>query len=167
MGKERDNGAFSHELGGRFTWSNPDSASQKGWELNPDIREKIADGTIKNFVIALNADTIQAADTLGGIEVIFNSRNTGFCIDTFSFPWYWDVETEKGGWIGYNDLLNENCSMLDSSVSPRIIYLTYDIKNHPVYDAFRSSMPSAEWAQLSIQYGLGIKNMPFINAYLR
>jgi hypothetical protein len=160
------NTALSYELGSTFTWVNPDSANQKGWEINHEIRSKIADGSIKSFVLALNAEDIKTNGVLGGIEIIVNSQDTGFCLDYKSFPWYWDVDAQTGGWISYDDLLIKSHTLLDSSLSPAVLYLTYDITSHPIYAKFKEAMRSGEWGQISIQYGLGIKSLPFVNAYL-
>jgi hypothetical protein len=158
---DNKNKSFSYELG-QFTWKNPDNADgQVGWELNREIMDKIADGTIRYFFIALNAAVIKTSNTMGGIEIIVNSKESGFCKDDFSFKWNWDNETKTGGWISYNDLLNESCSSLDSD----IIYLRYDITSHPSYDAIKEAMSCAAWGQFAIQYCLGIKNLPFVNGY--
>jgi hypothetical protein len=167
MRETKSTASASYELGSTFTWINPSSAAQKGWELNKEARTKISDGTFKYLVLALNADAIKANGVLGGIEIIFNSENTGFCIDYCSFPWYWDVEAKTGGWISYDDLLSNNSTVLDSSVTPGIIYLGYNLTSHPKYNGFKNAMHSEEWGQISVQYGLGIKNLPFVNAYLK
>jgi hypothetical protein len=153
---------FSHELGGTFTWVNPDSPSQKGWELDGELRKKIYEGDIKCFVLAVDAKVIEYNGVLGGIEVILNSEYTGFSIDYKSFPWHWDAETFAGGWISYEDLVNEKFSLLNGGV----IYLKYNLTSHPSYKKFRTAMKAAEWAQVSIQYGLGTYNLPFVKAYL-
>jgi len=115
--------AAIYELG-EFSWLNEfEPKSQKGWELNQEIRGKIADGSIKFFVMALNADRIQKIGILGGIEIMFNYDTSGQKQHDKAFPWNWDKTTEKGGWITYRDLLNERCVKLDSGV----IYLEYNL----------------------------------------
>jgi len=151
-----------YELGKAFTWVNPDNANQRGWDLNQEIRSKIADGKINCFVLALDNAKVKVIGGLGGIEIIVNSQDNGFCLDYKSFPWYWDNKTEMGGYISYNDLLNERFTAFDSGT----IYLKYDITSHPCYTGFRRDMISAVWGQISIQYGIGIKDLPFVNAYL-
>jgi hypothetical protein len=151
-----------YELGKTFTWINPDNANQKGWALDQEIREKVADGKIENFVIALDDKKVKTIGGLGGIEVILNSKSNGFCLDYKSFPWYWDSETKMGGYTGYNDLLTGRFATLDSG----IIYLKYDLTSHPDYVGFKNDMADSFWGQISIQYGIGIKDLPFVNAYL-
>ena len=150
------------ELGETFTWMNPEHVNQKGWELNHEIRQKIADRTIGKFIIALKEETVKSNGGLGGIEVIFNSRNNGFCVDYQSFPWYWDTKTETGGYTSYRDLVNGRYAFIEAG----IIYLLYDITMHPNYCGFVAEMSSSDWGQISIQYGIGMRYLPFINAYL-
>jgi hypothetical protein len=152
----------SYELGKVFTWSNPDNVNQKGWGLNQETRSKLSDGTIDYFIIALNDANVRTLGGLGGIEVIFNSMTNGFCIDYKSFPWYWDRKTRMGGYISYDDLLSKEFTTLNSG----IIYLKYDITSHPDYKGFLKDMTSGNWGQISIQYGIGIKDLPLVNAYL-
>jgi hypothetical protein len=147
---------------GFFTWSNTNNPMQKGWSLYQDYRTKIAEGIIKYFYLALKDDVIQANGGVGGIEVILNSRETGFRIHNQSFPWYWDKDTNKGGWINYDDLLQESFVTLNSGK----IYIQYDITTHPYYEVFKTDMALAEWGQLSIQYGLGMKDFPVVDGYL-
>jgi len=152
----------SYELGKAFTWSNPDNVNQKGWGLNHAIRAKIADGTIDTFVLALDDKIVKILGGLGGVEIILNSKNSGFCIDYKSFPWYWDSKTEMGGYTSYSDLLAGRFVVLHSG----ILYLKYDITTHPDYIGFVKDMMSGVWGQIAIQYGIGIKDLPFVNAYL-
>ncbi|MCL2196476.1 MAG: hypothetical protein FWB77_02550 [Treponema sp.] len=155
--------AVSYELGSRFTWFNPDQPNQKGWSLDEDLRAKIADGTIKYFIMALDAETVRTDGGLGGIEISFNSQNTGFCMDRKSFPWNWDMVTQTGGYASYNILFIGEHAILDSD----IIHMKYDITTHPDYRAFKKEMSNADWGEISIQYGIGIRILPFINAYLQ
>jgi hypothetical protein len=67
-----------------------------------------------------------------------------------------------GGYTSYNDLLTGRFTTLESG----IIYLKYDITSHPNYTGFKKDMADAIWGQISIQYGIGIKDLPFVNAYL-
>jgi hypothetical protein len=148
---------------GDFTWTNKEHpAIQKGWALEPEIREKIADGTLEYLTLALDDASVKTSGGLGGIEINFNSLATDFQLDYKSFPWYWDKETGCGGWIGYSDLLDKYFTKLDSG----ILYLKYDLTRHPYHNAFKKAMLSAEWGELSIQYGLGLKYLPIIDAYL-
>jgi len=153
----------SYELGSVFTWANPDDGKQRGWELDKEIRSRIVEGAFKYYVIVLDANTVKKNGGLGGIEIIFNSKNNGFCIDYNSFPWNWDSETEKGGYISYNELLSEKHATINSG----LLYIKYDISSHPNYKGFKTEMASADWGQLSIQYGIGIRILPFVNAYLQ
>jgi len=153
---------ISYELGKTYTWINPDNANQRGWGLNQEIRSKVADGMINCFVLALDNEKVKTLGGLGGIEIIFNSQNNGFCLDYKSFPWYWDSKTEMGGYTSYSDLLNRRFVVLDSG----IIYLKYDITSHPNYVGFIKDMITGVWGQISIQYGIGIKDLPLVNAYL-
>jgi len=155
--------AVSYELGSRFTWSNPDQPNQKGWELDKNLRAKIADGTIRNFVISLDAETVRTDGGMGGIEVSVNAQNLGFRMDHRSFPWNWDIITQTGGYTSYHLLFSGGHAVLDSDV----IYLKYDITTHPDYNAFKKEMSEAEWGEISIQYGIGIRILPFITAYLQ
>jgi len=67
-----------------------------------------------------------------------------------------------GGYTTYNDLLSKDFTTLNSG----IIYLKYDITSHPDYKGFLKDMISSDWGQISIQYGIGIKDLPLVNAYL-
>ena len=100
---------------------------------------------------------------MAGLEVSVNSENNGFCMDYKSFPWNWDTATEKGGYVSYAGLLAGGYATVDSGV----IYLKYHITSHPHYSAFKKEMSSAEWGEISIQYGIGIRILPFVNAYLQ
>jgi hypothetical protein len=148
---------------GDFTWINKEQPNtQKGWELKPEIREMIANGTIEHLSLALDDSAVKTGGGLGGIEININSRATGFQLDYKSFPCYWDKATGGGGWIGYTDLLDKYFTKLDSG----ILYLKYDITRHPYYSAFKKAMADAEWGEISIQYGMGVKNLPIMDAYL-
>ncbi|MCL2210581.1 MAG: hypothetical protein FWB95_01520 [Treponema sp.] len=155
--------AVSLELGSRFTWSNPDQPNQKGWALDNNLRAKIADGTVRYFIIALDAETVKTDGGLGGVEVSFNAQILGFRMDHRSFPWNWDIITQTGGYASYNLLFSGGHATLDSE----IIHLRYDITTHPDYKEFKKEMSDAEWGEISIQYGIGIRILPFINAYLQ
>jgi hypothetical protein len=151
-----------YELGKTFTWINPDNVNQRGWELNREIMLKIADGKVEYLILALDDAKVKALGGLGGIEIIINSHNNGFCLDYKSFPWNWDSKTGTGGYTSYNDLLTGRFAVLNSE----IIHLKYDITSHPHYKEFKNEMTSAVWGQISIQYGIGIKDLPLVNAYL-
>jgi len=155
--------AALYELGSRFTWSNPDQPNQKGWALDKNLRARIADGTIKIFAMALDAETVRLDGGLGGIEVSVNAQNLGFHMDHHSFPWNWDKVTQTGGYVSYNLLFSGGHAVLDSGK----ILLNYDITTHPHYIDFKKEMSDAEWGELSIQYGIGLRILPFINAYLQ
>jgi hypothetical protein len=114
------------------------------------------------LVLALDDKKVKTLGGLGGIEIIINSQNNGFRLDYKSFPWYWDSKTETGGYTSYDDLLNGRFAALNSE----IIHLKYDITSHPYYADFKNEMTSAVWGQISIQYGIGIKDLPLVNAYL-
>ena len=152
----------SYELGETFTWINPDNANQKGWELCQDIRQKTANGKIECLILALDDKKVKNIGGLGGIEIIFNSQNNGFCVDYKSFPWNWDSKTKTGGYVSYEDLLTGRFAVLDSG----IVLLKYYITMHPNYAEYKNEMASAEWGQISIQYGIGINDLPLVNAYL-
>jgi hypothetical protein len=153
----------SYELGSTFTWANPDQPNQKGWALDEQLRYKLALGTFKTFVIALDNSVVQIDGGLGGIEISFNSPKNGFCMDFKSFPWNWEAKTQTGGYISYQDLLNKGYISIDSG----ILNISYDLTSHPDYKAFKSEMFSSEWGEISIQYGIGIRILPFVNAYLK
>jgi len=161
--KSKDVPLISYELGGVFTWSNPDQPNQKGWALNEEARGLIADGAIEYFVIALDHSIIKTDGGLGGIEVCLNSLNTGFVMDHKTFPWNWDVANQTGGYTSYPDLMAGGYATIDSN----LINLKYYIKSHPIYQYFKKEMAHAEWGEISIQYGIGIRILPYINAYLQ
>ncbi|MDR2941667.1 MAG: hypothetical protein LBV17_03650 [Treponema sp.] len=152
----------SYELGKKFTWINSSNVNQRGWELNQEIMLKIAAGKIKYLIIVLDDTRVKTLGGLGGIEVIINSHNNGFHLDYKSFPWYWDNKTEKGGYTSYDDLLAGGFADLKSGM----IHLKYSLTTHPYYKEFKKEMASAAWGQISIQYGIGIKDLPIVNAYL-
>ena len=153
----------SYELGSTFTWINPEYANQKGWQLEQEHLDRIADGTIKYLIIALDAETLEVDGGLGGIEIILNSQVNGICLDYKSFPWCWDTKTQTGGYTSYNDLMNSGYASLDS----KFVYLKYEIPLHPDYKNFKTEMASADWGQISVQYGIGMRHFPFANAYLQ
>jgi hypothetical protein len=152
----------SYELGKIYTWGSPNHVNQSGWELNQEIRSKIACSEIEYLILALDDTSVKISGGLGGVEIIINSQNNGFRLDNKSFPWYWDSKTETGGYTSYNDLLTGRFAFLNSGV----IYLKYDITSHPYYTEFKNEMASAEWGQISIQYRIGIKDLPLVSAYL-
>jgi len=152
----------SYELGKAFTWGSPDNVNQKGWELNQEIRAELANGIISSFVLALDNEKLKTQGGLGEIIIILNSQNNGFCMDYKSFPWYWDSKTKIGGYTSYSDLLAGRFIVLNSG----ILYLRYDISSHPEYKGFIKDMISGVWGQISIQYGIGINDLPMVNAYL-
>jgi len=158
-----DKPAFFHELGSTFTWSNPEQPNQKGWALDSHLRSYVANGTIKRLVIVLEASTVKTDGGLGGIEVILNSKDNGFRIDWKSFPWNWNKETQTGGYTSYNSLISGGYL----TVNPETAFLKYDIISHPYYSGFKKEMTSTEWGEISIQYGIGIRHLPFVNAYLQ
>jgi len=161
--KSKDVPLISYELGSVFTWSNPDQPNQKGWALNEEVRTLIADGAFEYLVLALNHDMIRANGGLGGIEVSFNSLDTGFCMDFKTFPWNWDRKDHSGGYISYTDLMAGGYVTLEAD----LIKLKYYIRTHPNYSNFKKAMTNAKWGELSIQYGIGINILPYINAYLQ
>jgi hypothetical protein len=153
--------SFFCELG-EFTWENKEQPdTQKGWLLDQEIREKIADGTIEYFVLALDMSALQTKGGICGLETIINSQATRFKIDPSAFPWYWSGVTKTGGWISYEDLITKNYIVTDSGV----LYLKYKIISHPSYDAFKTAMASAEWGEFAIQYGMGVSTLPIVNAF--
>jgi hypothetical protein len=153
--------SYAYQLGD-FTWENRENPnSQKGWLLGQEIRKKIADGTVKFCVIAHDEKKIKDSGGLSGIETIINSQTTRFKIDYSAFPWYWSNATKSGGWISYGDLINVKNIVRDSGV----IYLKYEIESHPYFNAFKPAMAIAEWGEFALQYGMGINNMPYINAW--
>ena len=162
--KSKDVPLISYELGGVFTWSNPDQPNQKGWALNEEARSLIADGAIEYFVLALDHEAIRTDGGLGGVEVSFNSLDTGFCMDFKTFPWNWDRIDHSGGYISYTDLMAGGYASQESS---KLIKLKYYVRAHPNYSDFKKAMTSAEWGEISIQYGIGIRILPYINAYLQ
>jgi len=153
---------ISYELGETFTLINPYNVNQRGWGLNKEIRAKLANSTIKYFMLALDDSKVKKIGGLGEIDIILNSQKNGFSIDYESFPWYWDKETRMGGYTGYNELVSGRIAVLNSG----IIYLKYDITSHPKYTEFIKDMISGNWGQISIQYRIGINDLPFVNAYL-
>ena len=158
-----DDNAVLYELGSRFTWSNPEQPNQKGWALDENLRARIADGSVRYFNVALDAETVRLDGGLGGLEVSFNAQNLGFCMDHRSFPWNWDMNSQTGGYISYTLLFSGGHAEMDSNV----IYLKYDMTTHPDYKNFKKEMSDAEWGEISIQYGIGLRILPFINAYLQ
>jgi hypothetical protein len=161
--KSKDVPLISYELGCVFTWLNPDQPNQKGWTLNEEARGLIADDAIDYFVLALDNQIIRTDGGMGGIEVSVNSSDTGFIMDYKSFPWNWDSNKQTGGYISYPDLTASGYAIVNSN----LIYLRYHIKSHPVYHDFKKTMASAEWGEISIQYGIGIRILPYISAYLQ
>ena len=133
---------------GAYTWDASDSA--KGWMLISDIREKIADGSIKYFVIGLNAASVQAAGGLGGIKIIFNAAS-GWNEDGNAFPWYYEAGKDFwNGWIPYDDLIGDAPEGYGADVVDGVVYLQYDLTSHPGYSAFKTALPSATWAQFGL-----------------
>ncbi|MCL2441536.1 MAG: hypothetical protein FWD14_07325 [Treponema sp.] len=154
---------FSYELGSDFTWVNPAYTNQRGWTLDQKVISQVADGTIKRLVIVLDAAVIQADGGLGGIEIILNSQNNGINLDYRSYPWNWRSDTQTGGYISYSDLLSEG----HATISEGKLYLMYDLTSHPNFPGFKKEMSSAEWGQISIQYGIGMRIFPFVTAFLQ
>ncbi|MCL2802205.1 MAG: hypothetical protein FWD28_10650 [Treponema sp.] len=152
-----------YELGSSFTWVNPEQPNQRGWGLNTEIRAQFAKGVYKKIAIALDNENVKTDGGLGGIEISFNSLTTGFCMDFKSFPWNFNYTTQTGGYTSYDDLLNRGFFIIESGTA----YLEYDLSAHPNYKEFKTAMASAEWGEISIQYGIGIRHLPFINAYLK
>ena len=153
----------SFELGG-FNWENSkEPGSQKGWELTPEIRAKIADGTIKYLVLAFNAATIEDYGFLPGMEIITNSSATNWTEHPTAFSWNWNNDAGPG-FIGYDELFAKN----NVEIKSGIIYLSYDIRLHPSYEAIKTGMVSADaWLQLIVQCYETIDDLPLVNAYLR
>jgi len=154
---------FSHELGGKFSWVNPVYTNQRGWELNQELRSFITNGTIKYLIIALDSTAVKTDGGLGGIEIILNSQKNGISLDYKSFPWNWETSTQTGGYISYIDLIKEGHAYIDSGN----LFLNYNITQHPSYSIFKTEMSSADWGQISIQYGIGMRIFPFVTAYLK
>jgi len=155
-----------YELGSKFTWENPEQPNQRGWALSKEIMSAITDGTITKLVLVLDAPTLQTDGGLGGIEVILNSKNNGFGIDFNAFPWCWNMDTQKGGYTSYIDMLIDGDGKY-AELDSNLFNLTYDLTKHKSYAGFRSDMSSAEWGEVSIQYGIGIRYLPLVNAYLK
>jgi len=147
-----DNG-IKYDLG-EFTWTNsnngtPDS-SVRGWDLFENnlsvIRENIANGNIKAFVIGLNAASVQASDGLNGIGIIFNTDNF-WNNHQAAFPWYYDSDgKEMNGWITYDELLEY------ADVKDGVIYLKYFLPMHPRYNDFKAALGSVSTTYA--QFGL-------------
>jgi len=135
-----------HHLGTEYSWTDAND-STRGWILSDEVRAKIADGSIKYFLIGLNANTIADAGGLGGINIIFNRSGAGgYSSDEQAFPWNWNSVTETGGWISYADLTGT----YGAHVQDGVLYLRYDITTHPGYEAFKAAVVSAEFAQLGM-----------------
>lgn len=151
--------SVTYDLGAKYTWTAkanddaPDHDSVRGWELDETIRAKIADGSIKYFVIGLDAAAVQTAGGLGSIGIILNADGMGAWNQyDQAFPWYWDKDAPEGttGWISYTDLIGD----YGAGVVDGVVYLQYDITAHPGYSGFKTAVGSATWAQ----FGLNVNN---------
>jgi len=156
-----------YQLGSRFTWTDGDD-NLRGWLLSPEIRAKIADGTLKYFVIGLDAEAVEAAGGIGGIGIVFNGEG-GYGEDGYSnheqaFPWYW-AEGKTGshadwnGWISYEDLIKAPGSGgYGATKNEYGLWLQYDITTRPDYDAIKTAMGTATWAQFGLNVYEAWKN---------
>ena len=142
-------GDVTYNLGTTYTWTHENSV--RGWELTPEIRAKIADGSIKYFVIGLNAASISTAGGLGGIGMIFNASNFSYSQHDKAFPWFHaegktEYNSARNGWIPYADLIGT----YGAGVVDGVVYLQYDLTQHPNYNAFKTAMSSGTWAQFGL-----------------
>jgi len=136
-------GDVYHDLGATYTWDTEDSI--RGWVINETIRAKIADGSITNLVLGLDAASVQADGGLGSIGIFLNAAEIGDDKHHVeAFPWYWDQNAppETTGWISYEDL--------SEYLNDGKIWLDYNLTNHPEYTAFKTAMGTAEWAQIGL-----------------
>ena len=125
---------------GKFTIiSEGQPRSQRGWNVVPDVRAAFANGSIKYFVIAFEAKSIEARGGLGGFEMIVNCAATNWSQHGNAFGW--------GDWINYSDLIAKDYAKLDNG----ILYLKYDVTTHVKFADFKAGMASATWAQWMIQ----------------
>jgi hypothetical protein len=132
---------------GDFDVNTETGTSWRGWSLNSDIRQAIADGTLDQLTFAFNAAMVQERYGLPSIGIIFNSDGTDWTHDNGSFPWNYDEnDPDNTGWINYNELLNyENAEFKHG-----LIYLTYDLTSHSAYDSFITTMADDTWGEIAI-----------------
>jgi len=143
-------GDVTYDLG-LYTWTNNNHNSIRGWDLDQNIRGKIADGSIKYFVIGLNAASVSTANGLNGIGMIFNADGLWGNHEK-AFPWFYvegtktEYNTAWNGWISYIDLTGAyGAGVVDS-----VVYLQYDLREHPDYNTFKTAMSSATWGQFGL-----------------
>jgi len=143
-----------YHLTPRYTWTDGGD-ERRGWLLSSEIRAKIADGSLKYFVIGLDADAVQTAGGLLAINIGLNREN-GFSDDSKAFPWYFEEDktgdhADLNGWISYEDLVKPieqgGYGAIENEYS---LWLQYDLAAHPGYEAFKTAMASAYWAQIGL-----------------
>ena len=146
---------------GDFTWTNKDQTTQedsshvRGWDLSQEneIKSKIADGSIRYLVIGLDAASVEAANGLNGIGIIFNADGCSWDNDNRAFPWYWEEDKDYfNGWISYNDLTD--WSKYGVNIYNNTLYLQYDLTQHPSYESFKEAISTAAWAQIGLDVSL-------------
>jgi len=145
---------------GNYTWADIDHV--RGWNTENETRAKIADGTIKYFVMGLDAASVQNAGGLNSINIIFNYNTDGIQADNSAFPWNWDSQTNSGGWISYDDLIkHHNEGGYGAHLSNEgVLYLQYDLRDHPDYNNFKTAITAASFAEFGIQVHVGETGTP-------
>jgi len=142
----------------RYTWTNGGD-SNRGWLLSPEIRAAIANGTIKYFVIGLDAEAVSERGGIAGIGMVLNREGTGnYTNHEQAFPWYYEdgksgPHADWNGWISYDALTTE----YGATVNDWGLWLQYDLTSHPGYTAFKTAMgaPDTYWAQFGINIWKG------------
>jgi hypothetical protein len=139
-----------YHLTPRYTWTDAGD-DIRGWLLSSEIRAKIADGTLKYFVVGLDDTAVKKYGWLSGIEIFLN-RDGKWSNDNEAFPWNWSEEKDEGewnGWISY-DSFGEGDGKYYAAVSYDTIWLQYDLTTHPDYAEFKTAMTTAAWAQFGL-----------------
>jgi hypothetical protein len=120
--------------------------SWRAWSLDNDTRQAIADGSLDLLTIAFEAAKVEERGGLPGIFIVFNSGILGWSSHEMAFPWNWDRDTDQGGWINYNELLNyENAEFKHG-----LIYLTYDLMSNPDYENIITALADDTWCELAL-----------------
>ena len=140
-----------HQLGA-FTWDNG-SDSVRGWNLDENLRAKIADGSLVQFVIGLDAASVSTKGGLNGIGILLNADTMGrWSEDQKAFPWYYeDGKTgeyaELNGWISYTQLTG----LFGANEVNGVLYLQYNLSDHAGLADFITALEGgATWAQFGI-----------------
>jgi hypothetical protein len=126
-----------------------------------EIMSTITADKIENLIIAPNNTKVKTLIRLERIEIKINSQSNGLRLDYKSFLCYCDNKTEMG-YTNYGDLFTWRFAVLNSE----IIYLKHNLTTYPHYREFKTEKTSVVCGQIYIQCGIGIKDLPLLNAYL-